>query len=321
MGVKLGSLVSFKVISLSDLKKARVAVDASNTLFQFLTKIRRQNLPLFNQEGRVTSHIYGVFYRTINLLERDIKPIYVFDGPHPRLKGKREHLVESLAREYGYLRKARRNKEYTIARTLSLSPEILYDTIIGETQELLTSMGIPWIKSPGEGETQAAYLTRTGKADYVLTQDYDALLFGARAILRNMNFSENSVECSTLEEVLKQNNITYEQLVDLAILVGTDFNPGVRGIGAKKALKLVQKYRDIGSMFSEGKLKPFDVEPIREAFLRPEVISPKILFNAPNTNQLKRILMNFGMKPDRIDKGIRRLVRTYKGSQLIQSTL
>jgi flap endonuclease-1 len=321
LGIKLGSIVNFKIISLDELEGTRVAVDVSNMLFQFLNRIRRQNLPLFNHEGRVVSHIYGVFYRTINLLEHGITPIYVFDGAHPRLKGRREHLVESLVKEYGYLRKARENKDYSVARTLSLSHEVLYDTLINETQKLLTAVGVPWVKSPGEGEAEAAYMTRVGKADRVLTEDYDALLFGARSILRNLNFSENSVECVTLEEVLKLNGISYEQLVDLAILVGTDFNSGVKGVGAKRALKLIRKYGDVMDAFSASKLKPFDVDEIRAIFLKPDVVESQIIFNAPNTGSLRRLLEDFRMKPERVDRGIRRLVRAYKESQLIQTTL
>ncbi|WXG41448.1 MAG: flap structure-specific endonuclease [Candidatus Freyarchaeum deiterrae] len=321
MGVKLASIVNFKTLSLDQLEHTRVAVDASNMLFQFLNKIRRQNLPLFNYEGRVVSHIYGVFYRTTNFLEHNIKPIIVFDGAHPRLKERREHLVESLVKEYSYLRKARENKNYNVARTLSLSNEILYDTIINETQKLLTTMGVPWVKSPGEGEAEAAYMTRIGKADHVLTQDYDALLFGARSILRNLDLTENNVQCATLEEVLKLQNISYEQLVDLAILVGTDFNLGVKKVGAKKALKLIRKHGDIRGVFSGAGLEPFDVEGVREIFLNPDVVEPQIIFNAPNTGSLRRLLEEFSMKPERIDKGIRRLVKAYKESQLVQTTL
>jgi flap endonuclease-1 len=321
MGVKLGSIVKFKTISLEELENTKVVVDASNILFQFLNKIRKQNLPLFNYEGRVVSHIYGVFYRTINLLEYGIKPIYVFDGSHPRLKKRREHLVESLVKEYAYLQKAKENKDYKVTRTLSLSPEILYDTIINETQKLLTHMGIPWVKSPGEGEAQAAYMTRKGKADYVLTQDYDALLFGAKSILRNLNLAENHVECANLEEVLKLQNISYEQLVDLAILVGTDFNFGVKGVGAKKALKLIHKHGDILGVFSASEFEPFEIEGIRGVFLNPDVVDPQILFNAPNPGSLRRLLESFSMKPERMDRGIRRLVRAYKESQLVQTTL
>ncbi|MEM3587753.1 MAG: hypothetical protein QXO71_10585 [Candidatus Jordarchaeaceae archaeon] len=321
MGVKLGSIISFKTVSLDELENTRIAVDASNILFQFLNKIRRQNLPLFNYEGRIVSHIYGVFYRTINFLERKIKPIYVFDGSHPRLKHRRTHLVESLVREYECLRKARENRDYNVAKTLSLSYEVLYDTIINEAQRLLTSMGVSWVKSPGEGEAQAAYMTQIGKADYVLTHDYDALLFGAKSILRNLNFAENNVQLVTLEEVLKLQNISYEQLVDIAILIGTDFNSGIKGIGAKRALNLIRKHGDIKRVFSELRLKPFDFDEVRNLFLKPDVVESQIIFNAPNIVSLRRILGEFSMNPERMERGIRRLINAYKALQVIQSTL
>ena len=321
MGVKLSPLVRFRAVSLRELEGSRVAVDASNVLFRFLSKIRRGGLPLFNHEGRVVSHVYGVFYKTVNLMERGIRPIYVFDGSHPALKGRREHLVESLVREYGYLKKARMKGDYLVARTLSLSPEVLYDTVTGETQQLLTLMGVPWIRAPGEGEAQAAHMTRTGKADHVLTQDYDALLFGARSVLRNLSFTTNSAECATLEEILGEAGISHEQLVDLAILVGTDFNPGVKGIGVRRGLKLIKKHGDVFGVLSELGLEPHGVEGVRRVFLSPSVVDPQILFNAPNVDSLRRFLEGFGMKRERIDRGVGRLVRAYKASRLMQATL
>src|SRR5713101_2919490 len=87
MGSQIGVLIERERISLDNLSGKLVAVDAFNALYQFLSIIRlRDGTPLKDQDGRVTSHLSGLFYRTINLLEHGMRPVYVFDGKPPRLK-------------------------------------------------------------------------------------------------------------------------------------------------------------------------------------------------------------------------------------------
>jgi len=93
LGVDLKDLIPEDIIiQIRDLRVLRgrvVAIDAYNALYQFLAAIRQPDgTPLLDSQGRITSHLSGLFYRTINLVEDGIKPVYVFDGKPPELKAK-----------------------------------------------------------------------------------------------------------------------------------------------------------------------------------------------------------------------------------------
>ena len=288
LGVNLRALVPKTTVALDSLGGKSVAVDAYNTLYQFLAIIRQPDgTPLKDRTGRITSHLSGLLYRTANLVEMGIKPVYVFDGVPPALKEveiKRRMRVKEVA----LVKYERALKEGKIeeARTYAQATSRLKDYMAEDSKRLLTHMGIPWIQAPSEGEAQAAHVVKKGDADYCASQDYDSLLFGAPQLLRNVTISgrrklprknvyiEVQPETVELNRVLTELDITHEQLIDVGILVGTDFNPdGVKGIGPKTALKLIQKHGTIEKVLATLKEAEFPVEPqrIREVFLRPKV--------------------------------------------------
>ncbi|OYT32620.1 flap endonuclease-1 [Archaeoglobales archaeon ex4484_92] len=218
----------------------KVAIDAFNAIYQFLSTIRqRDGTPLMDSKGRITSHLSGLFYRTINLMEAGIKPAYVFDGKPPEFKKKelekraeaREEALEKweMALARGELEEA---KKY--AQRASKVNEIL----IEDAKKLLELMGIPWVQAPSEGEAQAAYMASKGDVWTSASQDYDSLLFGTPKLVRNLTITgrrklpgkdiyiEVRPELILLEDVLKELKLTREKLIELAILVGTDYNPG-----------------------------------------------------------------------------------------------
>lgn len=288
MGVNLGDLIPKTTVDLKDLNGKIVAIDAYNALHQFLAIIRQPDgTPLKDQTGRITSHLSGLFYRTCNLLEMGIKVIYVFDGVPPALKEveikRRSKIKEEALKKYeaaiieGKMEEARMYAQMT-AR--------LKDYMAEDSKRLLNLMGVSWVQAPSEGEAQVAHVVKRGNADFCASQDYDSLLFGAPCLLRNLTISgkrklprkeayiEVIPEIVELKRVLKDLEITYEQLVDIGILIGTDFNPdGVRGIGPKTALKLIKEHKNLEGALSVIKDAEFPVEPwrIREIFLHPEV--------------------------------------------------
>jgi flap endonuclease-1 len=172
------------------------------------------------------------------------------------------------------------------ARVYAQATSHLKDYMAQDSKKLLDLMGVPWLQAPSEGEAQAAHLTKRGDAYYCASQDYDSLLFGAPRFVRNITISgrrklpsknmyvEVVPEVVELERVLKECAITYEQLVDVGILIGTDFNPdGIRGLGPKTALKLINQYGSLEEAVLHVENAEFPVEPqrIREIFLRPKV--------------------------------------------------
>lgn len=288
MGVNLRDLVPKTPIKLEDLSGKSIAIDAYNALYQFLAIIRQPDgTPLKDSSGRITSHLSGLLYRTSNLLELGIKPVYVFDGTPPALKEaeiKRRMKVkeEALVKYEQALREGRIEE----ARMYAQATSSLKDYMVEDGKRLLDLMGVPWVQAPSEGEAQAAHIVKRGDANFCASQDYDSLLFGAPRLVRNVTISgrrklpsknvyvEIEPEIVELERVLKECGITHEQLIDIGILIGTDFNPeGVKGIGPKTALKLIKEYGSLENVLPHLKDVEFPVDPrkIKEIFLHPKV--------------------------------------------------
>lgn len=336
MGVNLRELVeeTSAVRIINDLRELRgkvVAIDAYNALYQFLAAIRQPDgTPLMDTKGRVTSHLSGLFYRTINLVESGLKPVYVFDGKPPELKAKeiaeRLAIKEEFAKKYEAAIAEGRIEE---ARKYAQATGRLTSDMVEDSKRLLTAMGIPYVNAPSEGEAQAAYMARKGHVWASVSQDYDSLLFDTPRLLRNLTISgkrklpgkevyvEIKPELIELDTLLKKLGINREQLIDIAIFLGTDFNPeGVKGVGPKTALKLIKTY---GSFEKAAKALPnikidFNYEEIRKIFLNPPVTdSYTIKWDEPNLELINKILVEeHDFSEERVSGAVERLKKAYR---------
>ena len=295
MGVNLRDLVPKVTVDLTSLSGKSIAIDAYNALYQFLAIIRQPDgTPLKDRTGKITSHLSGLLYRTSNLVEMGIKVVYVFDGVPPTLKEveirRRARVKEEALVKYERALQEGRTEE---ARTYAQMTSRLKDYMADDSKRLLKLLGIPWIQAPSEGEAQAAYLAMKGDTDYCASQDYDSLLFGAPLLIRNVTISgrrklprrnvyiEVVPEIVELKKALSDLGITREQLVDIGILVGTDFNPdGVKGVGPKTALQAIREHGTLEKALPSLKNPEFPVEPqrIRDIFLHPKVTDNYRLF-------------------------------------------
>lgn len=313
MGVNLRELITGHEIEWQELRGKRIAIDAMNTLYQFLSTIRQPDgTPLMDTQGRITSHLSGVFYRTIRVCENGVKPCYVFDGKPPELKGReledrkeRKQIAEEKwreAKERGDLEEA---KKYA-SMTSRFTPEMLEDS-----KNVISAMGIPMVQAPSEGEAQCAHMCIKGDVYATGSQDYDSLLAGSPILIKNMTMQEKfKLERIELGENLKSLGLTREQLVDVAILVGTDFNQGgVRGIGPKKGYQAVKEGRM--SEFKEALGDKY--RAIKKLFMEPEVTDTyKLEWKAPDTDAIRKILIDeHGFSAMRIDHGIKRLEEAF----------
>ena len=191
MGVQLGDLISRSKISLRDLSGKSLAIDGYNTLYQFLSIIRGlDGRPLMDKEGRVTSHLSGLLYRTANLVEVGIQPSYVFDGEPPKLKRleimRREEVKREATVKY---RRALEEGKMEEVRTYAQATARLRDYMVSDAKRLLSLMGVPWVQAPSEGEAQAAHMAAKRDVYAAASQDYDSLLFGAPVLVRNIAIS------------------------------------------------------------------------------------------------------------------------------------
>jgi len=336
MGLQIGDIIPRKEVNLAELKGKIIAVDAFNALYQFLSSIRQADgTPLMDAQGKVTSHLSGLFYRNVSLLVEGIKLIYVFDGEYHELK-KKTHDIRNASKEEAKAKYEQAVDEEDIdamgkyARGLSkLTPEM-----INESKELLIAMGIAVFQAPGEGEMQCAEFVKMGEAYAVGSQDYDALAVGGNRLIQNLTLAKTrktkagnifiAPEMIEHDRILNELGIDSDQLISLAILVGTDFNPGgVRGIGPKKALALVREKKYPVQIFREleeqGRLD-FDWKVVFEIFKKPNVKREAVIFPKLDTPNIKEILVtrhNFSL--ERVENQLAKLGEAKK--QSAQKTL
>jgi flap endonuclease-1 len=329
MGLNIREIISRKELDMSELKGKTLCVDAFNVLYQFLSTIRQADgAPLQDVEGKITSHLSGIFYRNVALLSEGIKLIYIFDGEPPKLKDK-AHKIRGEFRDIARERYEESVEEKNIEMMKRYSSQLirLDDNMIKESKELLEAMGICVIQAPGEGESEAAYLSRKEGIYGVVSQDYDSLVFGAPVLIRNLTISrkkktpagyiEVKPEKIILKEVLSELGIDLDQLISLAILVGTDYNPkGIPGIGQKKALKIVKGLESPEKIFESVKEKinelsdedRFDWKVIFSLLRAPRTKDFEIKFPERDFEKVKEILVKrHGFSEERIDNQLEKL--------------
>lgn len=287
MGVNLTPILEPTILRLDALRGRSFAIDGNNVLYQFLALIRRPDgSHLTDREGHVTSYLVGLLYRTTRLIsDYAMELAFVFDGrPSDRKRAElrnRRRVREKAKEEYA---EAVAREDYATAWSKAVTSTLLTQDMVRDAQHLLTLLGIPWIQAPEEGEAQAALLCARGDVWATSTRDYDALLYGTPRLLRYLTIAGREFlpsqrtsrplkpELLEAETQLPRLGISREQLVDLALLVGTDYHPGVHGIGPKKALALIQDHRRIEDMPEEVRRQmPSDYDKIRDLFLRPRV--------------------------------------------------
>jgi len=292
MGVVLTPIVTKETITLSALRDRTLAVDGNAELYQFLALIRlRDGTPLQDSKGRITSHLSGLFYRVTRLIaEHGVRLIFVFDGTPPPLKAREVAKRRTVRERYEAERDAALARgDAAAAYSKATMTSRLTREMIGEAKELLRLMGVPTVQAPSEGEAQAAHMAATTPSVWAAaSKDYDSLLFGAPRLVRFLTISGKeflpsqgtfrAIEPETIElsRLLDAWRIDREGLVDLGLLVGTDFNDGVKGIGPKKALKLVQEHGRIEHMpaaIREALDDPAVIDEARRIYLSPDVSS------------------------------------------------
>lgn len=285
MGTALGDLIEKEQIELDALENKVVGIDSFNILYQFLSNIRGQDgSPLMDSQGNVTSHLTGLFYRTTNLLGRDIKPVFVFDGkPHPLKEKTREKRRAIRTAAEKKMIEAKEKGDLEEARKFAHQSSRLTKEMVEEAKKLVELMGLPVIQAPSDGEAQISLMTEKGKLFGCVSQDFDSLLFGTPILLRNITiggkrkvpgrniYIESFPEKIELKKVLEKNEIDRKKLVWIGILIGTDFNEKFPKIGPKTALKLVKENDSFEEIIKKtGHKIDFDWKEVEKIFLEPE---------------------------------------------------
>lgn len=334
MGVLLTPILKIQQTSFKALTGKSFAIDASIELHQFLALIRKRDGTLFtDNQGKVTSHLIGLLTRTSRLItDYHIQLVFVFDGrPNPlkrRVIEARRMVRAKAETEY---KQAIAAKDYSKAWSKVVMTGRVTSEILSDAKKLLTLMGVPWLEAYEDAEAQASFIAAKGDVWAVGSKDYDCLLFGAPILARYLTLTGREYlpskgtsrplipELVNLSENLNNLGITREQLVDLAILVGTDFNEGVKGIGPKRALGLVRKFGSLESLPGEmrGSLSD-DIDQVRDIFLHPKVLEEySVVKGKPDA----RGIINFlsaerGFSTERVKKITDRLMESEADARL-----
>ena len=337
MGLDLKSLLVRDKTKLESFTNKIVAIDAYNAIYQFLAIIRGpEGLHLTDTQGRVTSHITGLLYRNINFLSLGIKPVYVFDGKPPSLKSAEiEHRKQIKKDATVKYERAVSEGKMEDARKFAQQTTSMKDGMVEDSKHLLDLFGIPYIHAPSEGEATAALLTTTGHADVAASQDFDSILFGAKKLVRNFTNSgrrklpnrntyiEIEPEIIDYRKNLEALGITREQLIDVGILIGTDFNPdGFERVGPKTAIKMIKEHGKLEDVTQiQEQLEMIDYNAIRKIFLEPEVARvDKIEFGEVRYDDIINYLSNErSFSRDRVNSSLNRLKKSLeKKSQTLE---
>ncbi|MEK6906973.1 MAG: flap endonuclease-1 [Nanoarchaeota archaeon] len=329
MGLQISELVPKKQISFKDLENKKIAIDASQMLYQFLSSIRQQDgTPLMDSKQRITSHLQGIITRVTNLMAQNVKLYFIFDGKAPLLKVKEQEEREyrkQIAEERFKEAKEEQNEELMLR--YSKQSIRVNNEMIQESKELIQALGLPVIQAPSEAEAQCAFMGEKGDVDYVGSTDYDCLLYGAPKLVKNLTVSQRrkiasgayinvSPEVIELKEVLKNLGIKQDQLIILAILIGTDYHEGVPRIGPKTALKLVRQYKNYDKLFKEVKAD-FNWKQIYATFKNMPVIKNyKLRYEKPDVEKIMKLLVDrHEFNQERVQKNIDRIINVKKTSE------
>ena len=334
MGIKFGGIINKKEISFDDLNKKKIVIDASNMLYQFISSIRQPDgTPLTDSKGKVTSHLQGTFYRLGNLIQKGCLIAVCFDGKPPLLKiheqEQREYRKQLAERK---LARAQEDGDEESMLKYSKQTSRLTFEMCNETKELIKAMGLPVIQSPSESDAQISFMCERGDVDYVASSDHDCLLYGCPKLLLNLTVSQKrkvrniyvktNPELIELKEVLDSLQINQDQLIALAIMIGTDYDPGIKGIGPKTALKLVKQNKDFDKLFKE--LAPdFDWKKIYATFKSMPIIKNyQLRWLEPDPEKIKKILVDeHDFSEERVDNMLEKLSKKEKNQKGLSSFL
>mmetsp|Transcript_27356 Transcript_27356/g.38172 ORF Transcript_27356/g.38172 Transcript_27356/m.38172 type:complete len:373 (-) Transcript_27356:107-1225(-) len=311
----------------------KVAIDASMSLYQFLVAVRSgpDAQMLTNEAGEVTSHLQGLFHRTIRIMDSGLKPVYVFDGKPPQLKaGELANRKESKEKAKAELKKAEESGTQEEVNKFKRRLVRVTKEQNEDCKKLLRLMGVPFVNASGEAEAQCAALCKAGLVYGTATEDMDALTFGTPILLRHLTFSEARklpiVEIN-LKRALEDMEYTMDQFIDFCILCGCDYTLAIRGIGPKSAYKLIKEHKNIETVLENINKEKYKInkeaflfQEARALFKNPDVVdvgADEIKWIDPDEEGVVKFLCNEkGFEESRVRKAVQRLKKAKgKGSQ------
>ena len=340
MGVKLQDLIVKKIVSYPELAGSIIAIDAPNIIMGLFNFTRRNpdgttGDLILDRTQRPISHLYGLLYRLNFYYSKKIFPIFCFDGRVSKLK---KIITKDQLNDFRFVQKwykeAIESGNRNTAKEIALSKEYMWQNIIFESKQLLGALGVPYVESPASAESQCAYLVRQKIAHYSNSQDYDSLLFGCPSLIQNLSkslrrkvqgkwkYNKITPVSINLSKTLKKLEITQFQLVDIGILIGTDYFSGIKGLGPKKSLVLIKKHKQIERIIIQehdkydfSEITPDIIKKVRKLFLFPDVINltDNFHWNYPNKSRVLKLLCEeHFLNKERVENNLVKLSNNYE---------
>ncbi len=324
MGVKLPGILPTRSIEWENLNGKKIGVDFSNSAYQFLSSIRQQDgTPLMDSKRRTTSHLSGIFYRSLNLMQKGIFLCYVLDGRPPELKFQTQQ-ARRERKEKAREKYQQAKDEGDIVSMYKYSKQVTYlnNEMVAESKELIKALGMPIIQSPQEADAQGAFCVEKGDLYAFASSDADCLLHSCPRTITNLTLSQKrklpggkfvyiQPELIELKDVLNHLGINQDQLIIMGILTGTDYNPkGILGIGPKKALNLVKQYKDFNTLFEQ--LHPnFNWKQIYAIFKSmPVMKNYQLKWTKPDKEKISKILVDdHNFSQERVENTLEKLTK------------
>jgi flap endonuclease-1 len=307
----LRELAVIEEVPFADLSGSVVAVDAHNWLYRYLTTTVKwtSDEVYTTDDGTEVANLVGAIQGLPKFFDHDLTPVFVFDGAVTDLKEDEvEKRREQRERYEAELEEARERGDSVAVARLESRTQRLTDTIVETTRELLELLDVPVVDAPAEGEAQCAHMARQGAVDYAGTEDYDALLFGAPLTLRQLT-SKGDPELMDFDATLARHDLTWEQLVDVAILCGTDFNEGISGVGPKTAVKLLHEHGDLFGALEARDEHIEHADRLRNLFLDPAVTDVTVETDIdPDVDGAREyVIENWQVDADEVARGFDRI--------------
>ena len=340
MGVKLQDLASRKIIGYPEVAGSIISIDAPNIIMGLFNFVRKNpdgsNAELIlDRTQRPISHLYGLLYRLNFYYSKKIFPIFCFDGRVSELK---RLITKDQLNDFRFVQKwykeAIDSGNKTVAREIAMSKEYMWQNIILESKQLLGALGVPYVESPASAESQCVYLVKQKVAHYSNSQDYDSLLFGCPSLIQNLSkslrrkvqgkwkYAKITPVLINLKKTLKKLEITQFQLVDIGLLIGTDYFSGIKGLGPKKSLAFIKKYKQVENIINRERdkydfsaLTPETIKKVRKLFLFPDVnnMTDTYHWNHPHKSSVLTLLCEeHHLNKERVENSLDKLSNNYE---------
>jgi flap endonuclease-1 len=308
----LRQLAEIREIELGHLEGTTVAVDAYNWLYKYLTTVGKftKDEAYTTDDGRELPTLIGVPRGLVRFFEHDITPVFVFDGdPHERKADELAERRDAKEKAAAKAEQAREDGDTIAAARYEARTRTLDDDVVETTKDLLDLFDVPYCTAGGAGEAQAAHFAQTGLVDYVVSDDYDALLFGAPGTVRNFTSSSKPLELLDFDATCETHDLTLEQLVDVALLCGTDYNDGIHGVGVKTALKGIGEHGDLDSFLASRDTELPEADALREIFLNPTVSDdrPPVWVPMPDVDAVRAYIANVGIDVSQVATSLEKI--------------